>query len=339
MDHNINYYQILGLDKNATEEDIKKQFKKLSKIYHPDVKPTGDEAKFKEINNAYSILSDAKSKQEYDIRSPHGNSYSPFNSFGGNGFEFHFGNQDDIFSRFFGENSPFGSSFFGFNPFQREEFKENLDIVINNTISIKQIYTNENLNIKFKKFIHCDVCNGTGFDKTSRSDTCEMCNGTGTLKGRTCEYCKGDGKVYTEQCKNCKGEKVILKDSEVNIQNLYQLRGNMRNSYRGYGHQSKYYRDKIGNLILNINVINDTEFEIINNFDLNKKIDIHFQDAIDGKEINFQHIDNSQINIKLPTKTKNDNIIRVKEKGLLKNEKTRGDLYLKINIIIDYDRI
>jgi len=321
MDYNINYYQILDLDKNATEEDIKRQFKKLSKIYHPDVKPTGDENKFKEINNANSVLSDAKLKQEYDMRSPHGKAYSPYNSFGSN-FEFHFGN-DDIFSRFFGENSPFGNS----------------DIVVNSTISIKQIYSNENLNIKFKKFVHCDICDGTGFDKTSRSDTCEMCNGTGTLKGKTCEYCKGDGKVYTGQCKNCKGEKVVLKDSEVNIQNLYQLRGNMRNSYRGYGHQSKYYKDKIGSLILNINIINDTEFEIINNYDLNKKIDIHFQDAIEGKEINFQHIDNSQINIKLPTKTKNDNIIRVKEKGLLKNEKIRGDLYLKINIIIDYDRI
>ena len=133
MDYNINYYEILEIDKNATDIDIKSQFKKLSKIYHPDVKSTGNEHKFKEINNAYGILSDSNSKQEYDTRSPHGNSYSPFNPFG-QGFEFHFGNggDDDMFKRFFGGNP------FGFNPFesfQREEFRENLDINISINIA------------------------------------------------------------------------------------------------------------------------------------------------------------------------------------------------------------
>jgi len=341
MDYNINCYEILGLDKNATESDIKSQFKKLSKIYHPDVKSTGNENKFKEINNAYSTLSDPKSKQEYDMRSPHGNSYSPLNSFSGPGFEFHFGGggRDDIFSQFFGGNSPFGfNPFEGFNPFQKEEFKENLDINISTIINLKQIYLNEDLKVKFKRFVHCEDCKGTGFDKQGHSDGCDVCNGTGKYHGGPCKYCNGDGKIYTGQCKTCKGEKVILKDTEVTLQNISKLRNNVKNAHRGYGHQSKYYKEKVGNLILNINIDKNNEYQV-NGDSLNKILNVHFQDAIDGAEILHSHIDDTKIKIKLPTKTKNDDIIRVKEKGLLKNDNSRDDLYLKINIIIDYERI
>ena len=178
------YYKTLGVDKGASKDEIKTAFRKLAHQYHPD-KNGGDkeyEAKFQQINEANSILSDAKSRQEYDQRSPHGNSYSP--GFGGfPGFEFHF-NQDgdihDIFSQFFGGANPFGG---GFNPFgQREQFREDLDINAIITINLKQIYLNEQLNIKYKRKVHCDSCNGTGFDKESHSDMCEICNGSGVDK-------------------------------------------------------------------------------------------------------------------------------------------------------------
>lgn len=340
MDYNKNYYQILGLDKNSSDEDIKKAYRSLAHKYHPD-KSSGTEEKFKQVNEANSVLSDSKQKQEYDTRSPHGKSYSPFNPFGGSGFEFHFGNGGDIFSQFFGEGSPFGFNPFGggFNPFQREEFKENLDINSNVVVNLKQIYLNEELNIKFKRFFHCDSCNGTGFDKNSHSETCEICDGTGKDNlGKQCTYCQGDGKIYTGQCPNCRGEKVILKDSEITIQNLAQLRSNVKNAYRGYGHQSKYYRDKVGNLILNVIIDRNDKYQVINNYELHYTLDTHFQDAIDGVEILYTHIDDSILKIKLPTKTNNGDIIRVKEKGLLKGN-IRDDLYLKINIVIDYGRI
>lgn len=335
MDYNKDYYKILNLDKNASDEEIKKQYRKLAHKHHPD-KNGGSDLEFKKINEANSILSDSKLKQEYDQRSPHGKSYSPFNSgFNsfGNGFEFHFGGSgfNDIFNQFFGGNNPFS----GF----KEEFQENLDINVNLGLNLKQIYENENLNIKFKKFVHCQDCKGTGFDKNSHSEICEICNGSGINKGRTCEYCQGEGKIYTGTCKTCHGEKVILKESEVNIQNIFQIRGNVKNVHRGYGHQSKYYREKVGSLILNVNFINNNDYQIVNNFELHKTIDIHYQDAIDGVEILYKHIDDSTIKIKLPEKTKNNDIIRIKEKGLLMNENSRSDLYLKINIIIDYERV
>lgn len=330
MDYNKDYYKELGVDKNASDDEIKKAYRKLAQQYHPD-KNGGNEEKFKNINEANSILSTSKSKQEYDTRSPHGKSYSPFNPFENFGINFNFGSASDIFDQFFSGN---------FNPFgRREEFNEKLDINTTVQISLKDIYLNREIKLGYKKYVHCDECDGTGFDKNSHSDTCEICYGTGVNNGKTCEYCLGKGKIFTGVCKKCKGEKVVLIDSEITLQNISQLRRNIRNSHRGYGHQSKYYRDKIGTLILNINIENNNEFRVAHNFDLEKTIDIHFQDAIDGNEIIHNHIDNSDIKIKLPTKSNNGNVIRVKEKGLLKTNNSRGDLYLTLNIIIDYGRI
>lgn len=357
MDYNKNYYQELGLDKNASDEEIKKAYRKLAHQYHPD-KNGGNkesESKFQQINEANSCLSDTKSRQEYDQRSPHGKSYSPgFSGFPG--FEFHFnqggGDIHDIFSQFFGGSSQFfgGSNPFGggSNPFvggfssfgqQQEQFREDLDINVSTTINLKQIYLNEVLIIKYKRRLHCDDCKGTGFDRESRSDMCEICNGTGINNRKTCEYCRGEGKIYSGTCKTCKGEKVMLKDSEVNLANISQLRNNIQNIHRGYGHQSKYYREKVGGLILNINVDRNDGYQIVNNYQLKKTLDVHFQDAIDGVELSYKHIDDVEIKIKLPSKTKNDDMLRIKEKGLLKPDSVRDDLYLKVNIIIDYSRI
>lgn len=340
MDYNKNYYNILGVNKNASNEDIKKQFRILSKKYHPDTE-NGNENKFKEINEAYSILSDNNKKAEYDNRSPHGTSYSPFSAFSDNSFEFSFGGDiKDIFSQYFGGGfDPFG----GFNPFsqfnRREEFVENLDINFTTTINFKQIYTNDDPTIRYNKFVHCDECKGTGFNKNGESCDCEVCNGTGINKNKTCEYCMGEGKIYSEQCTNCRGEKVVIKETEIKLQNIYQLRGSIKNVHRGYGHQSKYYRDKVGSLILNINVVGDSNYKIIKDYELHRTIDVHYQDAIQGNNIQYTHIDDTSLMIKLPEKTQNGNIIRVKEKGMLKNDNKRSDLFLKINIIIDYDRL
>jgi len=334
MDYNKDYYKELNLDKNASIDDIKKQYRKLALKYHPDKNQGNKESeeKFTIINEANSVLSNQQSKQEYDTRSPNGNNYSPFSGFGGFG-GFSGGSVDfgDIFNSFFGG---------GFNPFgQKEQFRENLDINTTKTITLKDIYLNTNMKLSFKKYVHCDDCKGTGFDRNSHSDTCEVCNGTGINNNRTCEYCQGDGKIYSGECKKCKGDKVILSDSEVTLQNTSQLRNNIRNIHRGYGHQSKYYREKVGTLIININIERNDNYQIVNNYELHKSVNVHFQDAIEGNEITHDHIDGSKIKVKLTPKINDGNVVRIKEKGLLKNDNTRSDLYLKLNIIIDYNRL
>mgnify|MGYP005861910747 CR=1 FL=1 len=334
MDYNKNYYKELGLNKNATNEEIKKAYRKLALKYHPDKNKANKdtEQKFQKINEANSILSDANKKREYDQRSPNGKSYSPnpfgnmfggagdiFGDAGNQGFEFHFGGDGgDFFSQF---------------------FRENLDISLSNTVNLKDVYENKKLTLKYNKFVTCTDCNGSGFDNKSESYPCDICNGSGVYKGRVCQYCKGDGKIYSDECKKCNGEKVILKESEVILQNINQIRQGIKNIHRGYGHQSKHYLNKVGSLILTINLNRNDDYEIVNNFELHKTLNIHYKNAIDGKKIKFKHIDDSEFNITIPEKTKDGDIINIKEKGLLMNNNKRADLFLKINIIIDYNEI
>jgi len=330
MDFNRNYYKILGLDKNASGDEIKKCYRKLALKYHPDKNPD-TEHKFKEISEANSVLSDDKTRQEYDVRSPHGKNYSSNPFFGGDPFSGFGGSHFDIFDIF--------NSFGGFNPFQREEFHENLDVNTTTHISLKQVYLNDQIHVKYKRYQLCSDCQGIGFDRNGRFDSCDVCDGTGVNNGRRCEYCQGTGNIYIEQCKKCGGEKVELKDTEIVMQNISSIRGNSKNIHGGYGHQSKHYLDKVGNLILNIKYVHDNNYEIINSFDLNYKLDIHFQDCIDGNEIMYKHIDDSEIKIKIPEKTKDGYSIKLSNKGLLKDNHNRGDLVLKINIIVDYEKL
>jgi len=331
MNINKNYYQILGLNKNASLDEIKKTYKKLAIKYHPD-KNNGDkekEEKFKEITEAYSELSDPNKKSQYDNQSPHGKTYNP------NPFS-NLGDIGNIFNSFFG-GSPFGSPFG--RSYEYKEFHENLDIQVNIILTLADVYKSQPLKVSYKRNIHCEDCDGTGFDRESSSDDCEMCNGSGkNTYGRKCDYCQGTGKVYTKTCKKCNGEKVVYKDTEFNINNIYTIRKSIEEILPGGGHQSKYFREKIGFLKLNV-IYQDIKDYSIENDKLYYKLDLHYEDAINGTVHKFELLDNKNILIKIPEKTKDGDIIKIKGKGLLKNPTERDDLYIKINIIIDYEKL
>ena len=338
MNTNKNYYETLGLSNQADIKEIKKTYKKLAIKLHPD-KTNGDknkEEKFKEISEAYSVLSEPQKKSEYDQRSKFGKNFvggNPFGSFTSgdpfaNGFD-----PFEVFSNMFG-GSGFGDPFSRRNTYQ--EFKENLDIQMNVVISLRDVYSNDSIKVKYKRKKHCSNCDGTGFDRTKHSDTCEMCDGKGNMNGRKCEYCQGLGKIYSETCPKCNGEKVVDIEEEFNLNNVQNVRENNTQYLRGKGHQSKYYRNKTGVLIMNVIYKHVKGYEIKGR-DLYYDLDIHYKDAIKGKKIEYEHLDNKILKIKIPKKTSDGDFIRIKEKGLL-NGKIRGDLYFKINIIIDYDR-
>lgn len=338
MDFNKNYYNILGVSNQATEQEIKKAFRKKATETHPD-KHGGDDKAFKEINEAYQCVGDKQKKEQYDTNSPHGKNYSPnpFQGFGDNpfgGFGFGF-DPASIFQTFFNR---------GYSDFaqrkQREEFKEDLNIAINLNIDLKRIYENKPIKIKYKRRVKCTPCNGTGFDRKSHSEICEVCDGRGRdTYGFICAQCLGEGKIYTGTCPNCKGEKVILVEQELTLDKPASIRNSTQNIYREFGHHSKYYREKIGALITNVNFIPNPKFEIKNSYDLNYTYNIHFQDAIDGKEVLYKHVDDSKIKLKIPIKTKDGDIIRLKNMGLLDDFNNRGDLYIRLNVIIDYDKL
>lgn len=334
MDLNKNYYNILDIDKNSTKNDIKKNFRKKAIETHPD-KHGGNDLEFKNINEAYQILNDETKKNEYDLKSPHGNNYDPnLNNgffggpFGGFNVNFNGGSNFDPFEMFFHRKS---------------EFHEELDITLNVSVTLENVYNNDNISIKYKRFINCDQCNGTGFDPNSESFDCDVCDG----KGRTwespfgfikCKYCQGSGKINTGTCKKCNGEKVIEKEEEFNLNNTYKIGDSDTKYIRGFGHQSRHYNNKKGNLILNINYEHNNNYKRDSN-DLYYKLNVHYEDAINGGEINYNHLDGKIYKLKILKKTKDGDKLKMVKKGLLKNNNQRNDLIININIIIDYEKI
>lgn len=332
MDINKNYYNILGVEKNSNDDEIKKAFRKKANQTHPD-KHNGDDTDFKKINEAYQIIGDKQKKIRYDSQSTHGKNFTGggFGNFGSFSFN------HDPFSTF---EQFFGNGFQSFtHNYQQQEFQEDLDIVANMNIDLKRIYENKPITIKYKRRVKCPNCKGTGFDRNSESFECEVCDGKGRDSyGFKCESCLGECKIYSGTCKNCNGEKLILKEQEIILEKTYTIRQSTKNINRGFGHHSKYYREKSGSLIVNINFVDNKKY-IVKDYNLHHTKNIHFQDVIESKDIIYTHIDESQLKVKLPKKSNDGEIIRLKEKGLLKDDGTRGDLYIKVNVTIDYERI
>ena len=337
MDFNKDYYKMLGVDKNSTQEQIKKEYRKLAKEHHPDATQSHDDTVFKELNESYSILSDEQERQKYDMQSPHGKNYQP-----GNGF-FHMNVNGQEFN-------PFGGGF-GFNPFagspfedaffrdifnRQEEFPENLNITVNPNITLKDVYNNVNVPMKFTHHVKCDVCNFTGFDMNSEPFTCDACDGKGGDGFTKCKYCNGTGKIHTGTCSKCNGDKVIHREEEFGLSNSFSIDKSFVKYMRGMGHQSKHYANKVGDLIIQGNYVHDNRY-IRDGLNLIYPLNLHFQYAIDGLDFEYEHLDDKKYALKIPPKTKDGDLLRVGGKGLLNNQMQRGDLIVKINIIVDYD--
>jgi len=307
------YYSILKVTNQVSISDIKKSYKKLAKELHPD-KTNGDvikEEKFKQITEAYSVLIDPLKKQSYDNTSIYGRNYTP-------GFNF---------------NGVKSTQY----DYSYQEFRENLNINITLIITLRDIYKEEPFDILYKKNIYCDDCDGTGFDRLGESYSCEMCDGVGKdYFGKKCEYCQGLGKIYSGICKKCNGEKIISQPTTYNL-NINNIRKSKNIIINEKGHQSRYFRNKKGNLKINIFFEKIENYELIDN-DLYYKLDVHYNDAIFGNNIIYEHLDNKKLKIKIPEKTKDNDKIRLKNKGLIFGE-NRGDLIIIINIIINYDLI
>jgi molecular chaperone DnaJ len=330
MDRNKNYYDILGISENATDKEIKQAFRKKATEYHPD-KNNGDknsETKFKEINEAYDVLS--KKRTQYDNARKNPFSEFGFSNGGFSDFGFDFGiNIEDIFNSYN-------------NRYRRPSYsEENLDIIYNINISFKDVYLNNEINIKYNRNELCEDCQGTGNDiKSGVKYSCKYCHNGKDEYGLPCQICGGTGKIYNKYCSKCNGDKLIKKDIQFKLNNVYRIDSTITQHLKGYGHQSKFVKGKKGKLILNIKYVHDMNFQRDNyNSNIYTYLNVHFQDAIDGNVVYFTNVDNKKIKIKIPKKSKDSDKIKLHGKGLLKNKTERGDLILNINVIIDYDKL
>jgi len=236
------YYQILGVSRDATDEEIKRAFRQLAIKYHPDRNPNDKEAeeRFKEINEAYSVLSDPQKRAQYDrYGTVEGMDSSDFDFTGG--FEDIFSHFSDIFSDLFGDYYEYGSG-------RRARPRKGEDIRIDLTIDFKEAIFGAEKEIKIKKRVICPKCKGTGAEKGGIS-TCPYCRGTGEVvytQGflsvrRTCPKCGGAGRIITSKCRNCGGTGYVYKTEKLRIKiaqgidsgNIIKVSGHGNPGYNG----------------------------------------------------------------------------------------------------------
>ncbi len=332
------YYEVLGVDKNATDDDLKKAYRKLAKEYHPDLNPNDKEAeaKFKEVNEAYEVLSDSDKKARYDQfghagvdPSYGGGGSGGFGGFGG------FGDMGDIFESFFGGFG--GSSRSNPNAPRRGQ-----DIRANINIDFMDACKGKKVEVRINKMETCPDCHGSGAKAGTSSNTCPDCHGTGSVKvgqrtpfgmissTKTCSRCNGKGKIIDSPCPKCSGQgrsrTAITKEIEIpaGIDDGQTLQ------VRGYG-DAGINGGPAGDLNITVTVRPDPIFER-EGYDIHTEIPITYTQATLGDEIVVPTID-GKVKYAVPEGTQTGTIFRLRGKGVKKlNRSDRGDQYVKVNV-------
>lgn len=327
------YYEVLGVDKNATDDELKKAFRKLARQYHPDVNPGDKEAeeKFKEVNDAYETLSDPNKRAQYDQFGPDG----PTGGFGGFGGGQGFGDMGDIFDMFFGGG--FGSAQSQRGPRRGQDLRYDL------TIDFEEAVFGTEKTISIPRWETCQTCNGSGAKAGSSPVTCPRCHGTGQEKVmqktpfgsfqsvKTCPECGGKGTVIKDPCPDCNGQgkKRMTRKLEVKVPAGVDTGSRLRMS--GEGEAGEMGGPK-GDLYIYINVRAHKIFQR-NEDDVYMEQEINFVEAALGADIQVPTLE-GDVTLTIPAGVQNGAKFRMKGKGI-KNVKGygKGDQYVTIKVV------
>ncbi len=339
MNSTMDYYEILGVDRNATKDDLKKAFRTLARKYHPDVNKAPDAAeKFKEIGKAYETLSDDNKRQIYDRYGEEGLSNAGFNP---HSFSMDDIDLSDIFSSFFGG---FGGFSRGYErdpnaPIDGEDLR--LDI----EIDFLEACFGINKEIKIKHLEPCEACNSTGLDKNAKDTVCPVCHGQGrvqkstqTILGSftsvtTCPNCHGSGKNPKAFCKVCNGEGAVAKEKKLTIK---IPKGIESGSKMRVAHEGNAGRNggRPGDLYVVIYVKPSKEF-VRQGFDIFSEMEISIPQAVLGDEVSIKTIYGETL-AKIPSGIQNGDRINLKGQGVfyLGSDSQKGNHYVTIKINI-----
>jgi molecular chaperone DnaJ len=336
------YYEVLGLSKEATKEEIKKAYRKQALKYHPDKNP-GDkksEENFKEAAEAYEILSNDEKKARYD-RFGHAGMGNNGGGFSGQGMT-----MDDIFSSF---GDIFGDAFGGFGGFsggahRGRRINKGSNLRVKVKLNLQEVAAGAEKKIKVNKYDVCDSCGGTGAASPSNIATCSTCHGSGhvtrltnTMLGQmqttsVCPSCGGEGKTITKKCPACYGEGVIQKEDVIKINIPAGVGKGMQMTVSGKGNAPRRGGEN-GDLLV---VIDEEEHpELIREGnDLIYNLFISIPDAVLGTHVEVPTVDNN-VKIKIEPGTQPGKILRLRGKGLPEvNGYGRGDLLVNVNVWI-----
>ncbi len=338
------YYEILGLTKGASADEIKKAYRKVAMQYHPDRNP-GDKAaeeKFKEAAEAYEVLSDADKRAQYDRYGHAGVSGNGRGGFGGGGM-----NMDDIFSQF---GDIFGDDIFGsfFGGQQRGRGGARARGVRGSNLRVKLKLTYEEIargvtkNIKVKKYVTCQTCGGNGAKDKGSVQTCQTCGGSGqvrrvqsTFLGQmqtvtTCPTCNGEGSTVTAKCTACKGDGRVYAEETVSIDIPAGVQEGMQLTVSGRGNAGERGGPS-GDLII---LIEEETHKELQRDGLNVAYDLHisFPEAVFGTQVEVPTID-GRAKIKIPAGTQSGRIFRLKGKGFpAVNSYEKGDQLIHVSV-------
>lgn len=334
------YYEVLGIQKGASDDEIKKAYRACVKKYHPDLHPDDKECeeKMKEVNEAYEVLSDSDKKSRYDQFGHAGVDPSYGGGGGFSGFSGGFGDMGDIgdiFSSFFGGG--FGGSSRASNP---NAPRRGQDIQTEAAISFMDACNGKKLDMKIQRMEKCSECSGTGAAPGSTTDTCSDCRGTGQVKvaqrtpfgmissSKPCTRCGGKGKTISKPCSKCGGAGRVSATASIQVDVPAGIADGQTLQVRGQGH-SGINGGPSGDLLVEIVIRPDSFFER-DGYDIRTEVPVKFAQAVLGDEIEVLCID-GKVNLKIPEGTQSGTVFRLKGKGVKKlNRNERGDQYITI---------
>ena len=330
------YYEILGVSRDADETELKKAYRKLAKQYHPDMNPNDKdaEAKFKEINEAYAVLSDPQKRKQYDMYGHSGLDGTGFDGFSGfGGFDFGF---EDIFDTFFG-GSPFGRS-----TRRKSGPRRGNDLKYSLEISFLEAAFGVTKEINVTRMQLCHVCGGSGSKPGTKPETCRHCNGTGQIRHvqatpfgqmvnmRTCEVCHGEGTIITNPCDECRGNGRVQKTSKISINVPAGIDNGQTISLRGEG-EPGMMGGPPGDLYVSIRVKPHPLFKR-EGYDVICEIPITFTQAALGAELEIPTLEGT-IKYNIPEGTQTGTVFRLKNKGIKHlRSNAKGDQLVRVNV-------
>ncbi len=340
------YYETLGVNKGASKEEIKKAFHKLAHKYHPD-KNKGDDSKFKEVNEAYQVLSDDKKRSSYDqfgsadgpqgfgggYGGGQGGGFGGFDFSGfqnGSGVEFDMGDLGDIFGDFFGGGMGRG----------RAQSRRGRDISTEIDISFEDSVFGVERKVLITKQSQCDICSGSGAKKGTKTNTCTTCNGQGKVREMKrsmlgtfqtvveCSKCEGAGKIPEEKCTECRGAGVARKQSEIDIKIPAGINNGEMIRMTAMGEAVK--GGQSGDLYIKINVKPHSTFKR-DGANLTMDLPIKLSEALLGMKYELTTLD-GKLEVTIPEGIGHGELLRVRGRGVPQGGRNRGDIILRIQI-------
>jgi molecular chaperone DnaJ len=352
MAQNKDFYAVLGVPASASQDEIKKQYRKLAAKHHPDKNPNDAKAaeRFKEISEAYNVIGDAEKRKQYDdmrrlgafggfgggrpgpgARPPGG---PPPGGFGGGGFRFEevdlggLGGLGDIFG-----------SMFGGGPKRNTAPERGQDVEVNLEVPFRAAVLGEKVNIELEVNEECQTCKGSGAAPGAKIQTCPECGGRGSISfgqggfavQRPCPRCLGKGQIPTEACKTCNGAGEVRAKKKIAVGVPEGADSGTKIRLKGQGGRGAK-NGPAGDLFINF-VVQPDRFYEREGLDLIAKVPINIAQATLGSKVNVKTVDGKKVSIRIPSGTPSGKRFRVRSQGVKKGEE-RGDLIVEVEIIV-----